>query len=98
MKLLLTATARSANDIRDKQSNDQQLTNQADFEILQSKYAEVRTLSQASPTNSGKTLGEDHPYVADTLNNLTLVCLEQRKYGEAAKLDERAKFLFSIID
>ena len=41
MKLLLTAAARSATDIKDKQSNDQKLTNQADSGILQSKYAEV---------------------------------------------------------
>ena len=56
----------------------------------QGKYADAEGLSKRALAIREKALGEDHPDVAKTLNNLAGVYLAQGKYADAEGLYKRA--------
>jgi len=56
----------------------------------QGKYSEAESLHKRFLEMREKTLGPDHPYVANSLNNLAAVYEAQGKYAEAEPLYKRA--------
>ncbi|MFM8294706.1 MAG: tetratricopeptide repeat protein, partial [Microcystaceae cyanobacterium] len=62
---------------------------------VQGKYAEAEPLVLRSLAIREKQLGENHPDVATSLNNLAELYRAQGKYAEAEPLYQRAIAIFS---
>ena len=56
----------------------------------QGKYADAEALYKRALAIREKALGQDHPDVARTLNNLAVVYKDQGKYADAEGLYKRA--------
>jgi tetratricopeptide (TPR) repeat protein len=56
----------------------------------QGKYKEAEPLYQQALALSQKLLGDDHPHVAQSLNNLAGLYYSQGKYKEAEPLYQQA--------
>jgi tetratricopeptide (TPR) repeat protein len=63
-------------------------------QIDQGKYDEAKPLYERSLKIYETVLGENHPEVATTLNNLANLLMNQGKYDEAKPLYERALKIF----
>jgi tetratricopeptide (TPR) repeat protein len=61
---------------------------------FQGKYKEAEPLYQQALALRQKLLGDDHPDVATSLNNLALLYYSQGKYKEAEPLYQQALNIF----
>ncbi len=62
---------------------------------VQGRYAEAEPFYERALAIREKALGEEHPHVAQTLNNLALLYATQGRYAEAEPLFERALEIFT---
>ena len=60
----------------------------------QGRYADAEPLYKRALAVREKTLGPDHPDVAQTLNNLALLYYNQGRYAEAEPLYKRALAIY----
>ena len=66
------------------------LNNLADLYQAQGRYADAEPLYQAVVGDMGKSLGPDHPDVAQSLNNLAVLYNNQGRYADAEPLFKRS--------
>ena len=65
------------------------LNNLAGLYYTQGRYAEAEPLYKRALAIREKTLGPDHPDVANSLNNLAGLYQDQRRYADAESLYKR---------